>query len=349
VTAFLIICAAMLLVAVVWLAWPLLRPPADVDVSATRRERRIVLILLVLIVPATATGLYARFSTWKWNDPAVAQAMAVRAQLAELQARLRQTPGDVEGWQLLGRAYVSLGQFDHAIPAFERAYALTEGRDPSTATALAEAMVLSDESTMEGRAGQLFEDALARAPAHPKALFYGSVAAMRAGKLELARDRLKLLLAQNPPAQIRPALERQIQDLETQISEGPQQAAAASSSGRRVKVTVALAPAVKAQLSEPLTLFIIARDSKAGGPPLAVERHTSSELPLTVELSEQDAMMPSRTIATVDNVQIVARLSRSGAPQQQSGDYFAEAQLQFDASKAAQEYSVNLTIDRRAP
>jgi cytochrome c-type biogenesis protein CcmH len=349
VTAFIFVCAAMVLVAVIWIAWPLLRPTPDVDAPATRTERRVTLMVLFVLLPLVAAGLYITLSTWKWDDPTIAQGLEVSEQLRDMQAHLREKPDDVEGWQLLGRSYMSIGQFKLAINAFERAYRLTEGRDPNTTTALAEALVLSDETAMEGRAGELFEAALAQAPAHPKALFYGSVAAMRAGKLELARDRLRGLLAQNPPQQIRPALERQIQDLESQIAGDVQPAAAPAAGRHRVKVAVTVAPAIHSQLSEPLTLFILARDPKAGGPPLAVERHTSRELPLTVELDEGDAMMPSRTIGSVGAVQIVARLSRSGTPQQQSGDYFGEASVQFDASKPIQEYSVNVTIDRRAP
>lgn len=353
-TAFILLCAAMVLTAVIWVAWPLLRPAAGVDVTATRTERRVLVAVLALIIPLAAAGLYASLSTWKWNDASVSHAMQMSRQLGEMQARVRKNPHDLESWQHLGRAYMALGQFASAVNAYENAYRLTGGQDPDLATSLAEALVLSDESALQGRAGELFEDALKRAPSHPKALFYSSIAAMRSGKLELARDRFKLLLAQNPPEQMRPMLERQIQDLEAQIQAGPRASVpaatpAAAAAGRVVKVSIKIAPSIQQQLREPLTLFILARDPAAGGPPLAVERHSSSELPLTIELSSADAMLPSRTIDTVGAAQIVARLSHSGTPQQQSGDYFGEAQLQFDATKTTQQYDVDIVIDRRVP
>src|SRR5687768_18579603 len=83
---------------------------------------------------------------------------------------------------------------------------------------------------------------------------------------------------------------------------------------RSIKVAVSIAPQLQKQLSGTTPLFILARDPAAGGPPLAVQRHSSGDLPLTVELTEQDAMIPARTIATVSKVLVVARLSRSGAP-----------------------------------
>ncbi|MET0657869.1 MAG: hypothetical protein ABW110_06900 [Steroidobacteraceae bacterium] len=355
-TGFNVLCAAMALMAVVWVAWPLLRPASNGDGTGTPAERRVLAAVLVVIIPLAATGLYATLSTWKWNDANVTQAMETSEQLREMQARVRKHPQDIEGWQHLGRAYLMLGQFASAVTAYESAYRLTGGQDPDVTTSLAEALVLSDEATLQGRAGELFEDALKRAPSQPKALFYSSLGAMRSGKLELARDRFKLLLSQNPPEQMRTILERQVQDLEAQINAGPQTDGATPASGpaaaptqRVVKVSITMAPAIRQQLREPLTLFILARDPAAGGPPLAVERHSSSELPLTVELSAADAMLPSRTIGTVGAAQIVARLSRSGTPQQQSGDFFGEAQLQFDANEASQQYTVAVVIDRRVP
>ena len=87
---------------------------------------------------------------------------------------------------------------------------------------LGEALAMTDEASLTGRAGRLFDAALAKAPNHPKALWYGSIAALQAGDLRKGRDRLQLLLAQNPPEQLRSVLERQIQDLNQQLNEAGQ-------------------------------------------------------------------------------------------------------------------------------
>jgi cytochrome c-type biogenesis protein CcmH len=194
----------------------------------------------------------------------------------------------------------------------------------------------------------LFDQALARAPNHPKALWYGSMAALQTGDLRKGRDRLQLLLAQGPPAELRSVLERQIQDLDEQL--GEEQGATASNegvaapAGRSIKVAVSIAPAIKQKFDRALTLFVLARDP-AGGPPLAVQRHDSSKLPLTVELSERDAMMPTRTIASSPRVQVVARLSRSGNPQAQSGDFFGQADYEFGTDTD----TLNILIDQTVP
>jgi cytochrome c-type biogenesis protein CcmH len=170
---------------------------------------------------------------------------------------------------------------------------------------------------------------------------------MQAGDLATARDRLQMLLALNPPENLRAILERQIQDLDEQLGragEGESTARPAAT-GRSVRVSVSIAPELKAQLPQAAPLFILARDP-AGGPPLAVQRHSASSAPLTIELTERDAMTPSRTIAGVDRVQIIARISQSGAPQAQSGDFYGQIDHTFSADGGD---AVNIVIDKVVP
>lgn len=222
---------------------------------------------------------------------------------------------------------------------------------------------MTDETNLTGRARELFEAALVQAPNHPKALWYGAIAALQSGDLHLGRDRLKLLLAQNPPEQLAALLQRQIQDLDEQLAAASSPASAAPGAQasntqasntqseapagpqRVLRVSVAVAPAIEKQLDGPLSLFVLARDPAAGGPPLAVQRRASSDLPLTIELSERDAMIPTRSIASVSKVQVVARLSRSGTPQAQSGDFYGEADYEF----ADQPGTLSIVIDRVVP
>src|SRR5262249_15077357 len=144
---------------------------------------------------------------------------------------------------------------------------------------------------------------------------------------------------------------RQVQDLNQQLNEAGQGApavsagaeGAAAATHRSIRVAVSIAPNVREQLKGgPLPLFVLARDPSAGAPPLAVQRHSSSDLPLTVELSERDAMIAARTIASVPRVQIVARLSRSGTPQAQSGDYYGEAEYDFSKNAGAAVSTLNI-------
>lgn len=359
-TAFIVVCAASLAAVLVWLTLPLWRPKPDVDAASTRSERRIAGVALLVALPALSIAMYAHYSNWDWEGVATqtANQASIEDMLRRLEAKLAENPKDVDGWLLLGRSYTSMGRFPRAADAFQQAYNLTNGENVEAVIGLGEALALTDQVSLGGRAGQLFEDALAKAPNHPKALWYGSMAALQLGDLRVGRDRLQRLMAQNPPEQLRAVLERQIQDLNQQLGDSPGAPASAAAgqspqgegapavAGQRViRVAVSIAPQIKEQLGGPMSMFVLARDPSAGGPPLAVKRLSSAAAPLTVELSERDAMIPARTIASVPRVQVVARLSRSGTPTAQSGDFYGEADYDF----AKETGTLQIVIDRTVP
>lgn len=361
-TAFIVVCVAMLLAALLWLVLPLLRAPKDnssstdsAELASYGTERRFSGVVVALLVPVLAVLMYAGLSNWDWKAVQIesAQAANMEQAVAGLEAKLKESPDNLEGWVMLGRSYTAMGRYPRAADAYQQAYDLSKGQNVEAVVGLGEALALTDEASLAGRAGKLFDTALAMAPNHPKALWYGGVAALRAGDLRLGRDRLQMLLAQNPPEEIRGVLARQIQDLDEQIAAaGGEQAPAAQASSeapaagsRAIQVSVSLSPQLRQQLTGALPLFILARDPSAGGPPLAVQRHSSESLPLNVTLSESDAMIPSRSIATVPKVVVVARLSRSGAPQQQSGDLYGEAEYEFGKSSGP----LTIVIDRVVP
>jgi cytochrome c-type biogenesis protein CcmH len=345
----------MLAAAVALLARPLLRTAAAGE--GRGGPQGTVAAIVLLLVPVLAIGLYVSRSTWDWHRTLTPGEIARQELLEKASAAeklLRRDPRDLSGWLRLGQDNTQLGRFPQAVDAFEHAYALSHGEDIDALTGLGEALALNDEAALDGRAGELFERALQRAPTQPKALWYGSIAAIRAGKLQVARERMRGLLAQHPPPAIRGILERQIQDLNEQTSvvapvanTGPIQERAAATVSRRIHVSVTLDPDLAKRLPAPAALFILARDPQNAGPPLAVVRRSSSELPLKVELSESDAMLPTRTIASVPRVQLVARISSTGSPQAQKGDLYGEIDYTF--TKDPDPEPVQIKIDSVVP
>jgi cytochrome c-type biogenesis protein CcmH len=348
-TTFIIVCAAMVAAALLWLIVPLLRAkPADGE-PVRKGERRLSAVAVAIAVPVLAAGMYAGLSNWDWNTVAADTARSAQLDdlLQQLEARLAANPDDAKGWTLLGQANLSMQRVPGAIKAYQRAYDLSRGENVDAIIGLGESLAMADETALSGRAGQLFDEALSRAPNHPKALWYGSMSALQSGNLHKGRDRLQLLLAQGPPAELRSMLERQVQDLNQQIAEAEKGGAGEGmqpATARSIRVAVTLSPAIQQTLREPRTLFVLARDP-AGGPPLAAKRMSSSALPLTVELTERDAMMPTRTIANAPRVEVVARLSKSGTPQAQSGDYFGQTDYEFGKDTG----TVNILIDQTVP
>lgn len=77
---------------------------------------------------------------------------------------------------------------------------------------------------------------------------------------------------------------------------------------------VELAPALKDKVRPDDAVFIFARASNGPPMPVAAKRVTVAQLPLEVELSDADAMMPQMKLSDFPEVQLVARVSRAGQP-----------------------------------
>jgi cytochrome c-type biogenesis protein CcmH len=80
----------------------------------------------------------------------------------------------------------------------------------------------------------------------------------------------------------------------------------------QVRVRVELAPDVAAQVQPEDSVFIFARPAAGEAMPLAVKRLTVADLPAEVLLSDADAMMEQLRLSNFPQIELVARVSRSG-------------------------------------
>jgi cytochrome c-type biogenesis protein CcmH len=102
-------------------------------------------------------------------------------------------------------------------------------------------------------------------------------------------------------------------------NEDNNQTGATTSAG--LKLRVSLNPALQKGLSPDAAVFVFVRAVENPGPPLAVVRKTVGELPFEVALNDSHAMIPGRIISGANNVIAGARISVSGNPARQPGDY----------------------------
>ena len=300
-----VIFGAMLFAAALVVALPLYR--SEKRLSATSATS----VLALILVSATLYSYIGSPSI----DPQQAAVPDVDAMVASLAARLEQNPDDLAGWKMLGRSYVQLKNFDGAVAAFENAARLEDNSNAQTLADLGEAMLLGDGRTISGKAGQLFDSALAIEPNNPKALFYAGLAAIERGDNELAASRWEALLATSPPPNIEGILRQRIAELRGEVPDAPGAADA-------VVATVELGTDAQAANLPDSTVFIIARDPNQPSPPIAVLRRRLTELPSSVSISDADAMIPGRVPSAFPQLEIVARVSLSGQPAAQPGDWF---------------------------
>jgi cytochrome c-type biogenesis protein CcmH len=106
-----------------------------------------------------------------------------------------------------------------------------------------------------------------------------------------------------------------------------QPAAAAPSTGvavageaATIRGRVTLAEKVKTLAAPEDTVFIFARPVTGSKAPLAVLRKQVKDLPLDFTLDDSLAMSPALRLSTAREVQVGARISKSGNPMPQPGD-----------------------------
>jgi cytochrome c-type biogenesis protein CcmH len=293
--------------------------------------------------------LYLHWTNWSWQTKSGDD--NPQTMVARLARKLEKDPDELNGWLMLGRSYTVLQQYQLAERAFRRADRLAGGKSAEALIGEAEALALSDETELDRRAGRLFEQALVLDPGNGKALFFGAAAALRRGDLPIARERFQKLLAMNPPDNIKPLLQKQLEAIDQQMSAGgavPRAAAspptaAATDPAAKVRINVTVSPSLAQSASAASPLFVFVRDPARPGPPLAVKR-LESHFPQTVELTAGDSMMPGRAITTGEKVQVVARIARSGNPVGASGDLFGES-----AYQVGHDGLINIVINQVTP
>jgi cytochrome c-type biogenesis protein CcmH len=168
------------------------------------RRRLVAGIALAALLLAAPLAGYRLFGTPEWlaiSDEAARGGSDVAALAAELERRMASRPDDPEGWLLLGRTRLALGDIDAARAALERALAL-DGRDPAMAAQirvdLADAIARGDGAQIAGRPSALIAEALNRDPRNPKGLALAGAFAAAGGDPATARRHWQQLLALLP-------------------------------------------------------------------------------------------------------------------------------------------------------
>jgi cytochrome c-type biogenesis protein CcmH len=324
-------------------------------------DRRVMLVTL-LLVPALALGTWLVRGAWPelgLRDDLVQleraesgeshDAGAVDRLAAELESRVQAGEASPDDRFLLGRTLLVREQWDRA------AAVLSSLRQDVGEAPVLDSLWLQAEfragveppspgspGVPANVQGRLPEPARAFArsmgdghPAIAVGLELLAMDAVARGELPAAAGYLQRLLprvAGTPrEASIRAGLDR-MAELLGGLPEPPPEAVAGAApdadgpaaTGTTVRVSVELAPGYAP--AEGATVFVFAR-APGGGPPLAARRLTAGELPVLLELSDADAMIPGRNLSSAEGFEVLARLSSDGSPQGRPDDPVARSGL----------------------
>jgi cytochrome c-type biogenesis protein CcmH len=327
---------------------------AEVVTSSDAVGRRSGVVIAILL-PLLAVGLYALLGSPAAVLPVAVQAQRAAADMEQLAAKLaqkmEQNPDNPEGWAMLARSYKSLGRWDDA----ERAYARIGPQLEKSAELLAEVaeMLVQKNNGFDARSRELVQKALRLEPDNMLALFLGGGEAFDAGRYPAAVEYWAKLLprlepgsedAQMVESSIAMARERSGGGKKPAIARGdvapgtvvPQDDVhrgvakpaaekgpakpAANAGATSVSGRVELAAALKGKAAPDDVVFIFARAVDGPRMPLAALRSKVADLPLDFVLDDSQAVMPGSNLSSAQQVRVEVRISKTGTAMPGKGD-----------------------------
>lgn len=297
--------AAALLAAVV--LWPL------------RQQGRRSFVLGVVALGVAGACLYLLVGNPQAAQVQPAPSVAtLRDGVEALQQALQRDPQRADGWALLGRSQAELGNAAAAADAFNRAAALAPD-EPGVLVEAAQARAQADPGKQfDDTALAWLQRAHALSPDAERASWLLGIALRQRGRNAEAADLWSTLLPRLEPgaaqalqAQITIAREAAGQPLDTPAAAGP----------ALLQVQVQLPASLKTgDWPASTQVFVLAR--AVGGPPMpvAARKLPLANFPATVGLGDGDSPMPTAPLSAHREVEVLARISRSGSANRSEDD-----------------------------
>lgn len=292
---------------------------------------RFMPIAIALAVPLSAIVLYLHLGNLTGlvaQRHAAADLSSITADefkdmTAKLAARLQQSPGDAEGWVMLGRAYRAMNDFPEANAAFGKALALRP-RDADLMADYAESLALAAGRSLAGEPTRLLERALKLDPGSSKVLTLLGSAAFERKDYRAAIGYWGDVLKQPAVSpELAQALQKGVEEARLRLggnAAGPATAAKPGAAKERVTGSVQLDAALRARVQAEDTVFIFARAADGPRAPLAIAKIKVADLPYQFSFDDSSAMMPDMKLSRFPAVVIGARVSRSGGAAPMAGD-----------------------------
>ena len=265
----------------------------------------------------------------------------------QIRARLKQRPDNFFYWALLARFDHQDGKLADALQSYQRALMLSP-EDNTIRSEYAQVLFIAAGSVVTEAVSAQVQQVLARDINDSSALGLRGIGFFAAGNYRAALADWQHALQSLPPrSEAAGAMRSGIAAAQARLGES-----GVGSVGVRARVALSEDLATILESAPETLVFIYVQEWQAMPMPMMARRVTVADLPLEIEFSNDQALMPGRDFSTVSKFEVVARVSHAGTPLPASGDYEGrhgpiELQGKTDAPGETQTFS--LMIDRRLP
>jgi tetratricopeptide (TPR) repeat protein len=238
-----------------------------------------------------------------------------------LRTKLAEQGDDEMAWLLLGRVMMSLNDFESANSAFDKVIALNSSNSSALLSKAQLLMLKGDESSIN-QAAQAISIVLKVEPTNIDAISLLALIAYEKGDWEQSLAAFELIISQIQPSDANySVLAARINELKANIAKKSRDNTDnVQDQSLAVEVQISLADPLIDSVPENGVLFVFAKAENGPPMPLAVAKKSQWTLPLTVTLSEDNAMVEGLSFSQFKQIVVIARVSTDDKVDIQSGE-----------------------------
>ncbi|MCK8102459.1 c-type cytochrome biogenesis protein CcmI [Pseudoalteromonas sp. 2CM36K] len=237
-----------------------------------------------------------------------------------LRTKLSQSGDDEVAWMLLGRVALMLNEFDMAKQSFDKTLKI----NPDNMQALvsySQVLLLEGSEENMTRAAGMLSKVLQAQPNNLDAISLLALIAFERKDWLQAKAAFEVLLASMDESDTRYAMINQrISEIDLQIAQQNVVTSGEQLAAQSIQVTVDINSQLADKQPNNGILFVFAKAAKGSPMPLAVVKLTDYSFPITVELSDANAMMAGLNLSSANEIVISARISNDDSVMPSTGE-----------------------------
>lgn len=244
-----------------------------------------------------------------------------------LRTKLSQSGDDEVAWMLLGRVALMLNELDMAKQSFDKTLLMNPDNMQALVSYSQVLLLEGNEQNMTRAAGMLSK-VLQAQPDNLDAISLLALIAYERKDWLQAKAAFEVLLTSMDESDTRYAMiSERISEIDNQMAQESEANNTEHSSAQRIQVTVNIDDQFVEKQPENGILFVFAKAVGGSPMPLAVVKLTDYSFPITVELSDADAMMAGLNLSSAGDIVISARISNDDSVMPSTGELEGHSQV----------------------
>jgi cytochrome c-type biogenesis protein CcmH len=292
------------------------------------KKPKITLVILLMLLPVFGISLYQHLEKQalieqaslleKFSNAETVEekSAAIEKMLSHTEQQQANNPDNADGWLMLTNSYETLERYPDALRAVENLYRL-KGDEPSVMLRYADILSMVNNGAFKGKPTELINAALKLDPTNSSGLWLAGLAAIQRGELNNAIESWEQLLTQfDQGSKSQEQIQHYIDLARKQIVETNTETV----SDIALQINISLSENLLDEANDDDDVYIYAQAIDGTLMPLAVLRKKVSDLPIQVTLDDSMALISSNKLSDHKQVQLIARISKSGNAKSTPGD-----------------------------